>query len=89
MNKKIILALLSVVWLWVNFVFGGTNKNVNIKLEEMKSPDEMPVDLPPKQQNPFSGQDKELMKVFNKGKKEEIFNKNIQDPFMDSDPWDD
>ena len=87
MNKK--LALLSGSLLLANLVFGETKNKDTIDLDDMAMPEEVSADTPKKSPNPFLKQEKKLVKHFSPKKSNDIFDLHKEDPFMDTDPWDD
>jgi|GEM_PF-6214173 hypothetical protein len=89
MNKKHILILMLGALSFANFASGSNEKaKEDINLEDMKTPEETSAEISPKTSNPFPEQDKEFVNLFKAEKAEDVFALSTEDPFMDTDPWD-
>ena len=86
MNKKYILTILSGSLLLANVVLGETKDKKEVDLDDMETPKE--VDVPKKSKSPFLKQEKKLVKHFDTAKTNDVFALDKEDPFMDTDPWD-
>ena len=87
MNKKYILALLSGTLLFANAVFGETKDNESTSFDDMETPKEEEGDTSKKSPNPFTRQEKKLVKHFDAKKSQDVFALEKEDPFLGTDPW--